>query len=245
MTELTKLQRFTVERLERRMIQGAPYNPRVILPHERQRLEKLVRKLGLLGPVTVNKLSGYTLVGGHQRLAVLDAYEKSDDYLLDVAVVELTPEQEREANVGLNNPNAQGSFDMDKLEALFKSADVKLDHDLAGFSRTDMSNMFGASFFGAFEEAAKAQATAVGQAMAEVEAMMPPKQGAEPSPHDVAKERRKAMKAEIRAQNQQGVFLAFYFNSLEDAVRVNRWLGVDDPEKRDVDGELLLAKVPA
>ena len=86
-----------------------------------------------------NEVTG-NLVGGHQRIALLDDLEDSQDYLLDVDVVQLTPEREREVLVFLNNPTAQGDYDLTRLATLLK--DDKFDKKLAGFDRLDLEVVY-------------------------------------------------------------------------------------------------------
>ena len=66
----------------------------------------------------------------------MDALEGSDDYYLDVAVVDLSDKQEREQNVFLNNIAAQGSWNLELLGEMFRSDD--LDLDATGFDPTDL-----------------------------------------------------------------------------------------------------------
>ena len=70
-----------------------------------------------------NRRTG-NLVGGHQRLAIIDDLEGTQDYLLDVAVVDVDDRAERELNIFLNNPSAQGSYDLAQLESLLADVDI-------------------------------------------------------------------------------------------------------------------------
>lgn len=118
---------------------GAKYNPRTLSEEAKKKLQRSLRDFGLLEPVIWNKTTGL-LVGGHQRLAALDALEGTDDYLLEVAAVELTEKQEREANVALNNPALQGEYDHDLLAELLKTPE--LDLAATGFDLADVQVMF-------------------------------------------------------------------------------------------------------
>lgn len=64
-----------------------------------------------------NRRTG-NLVGGHQRIAILDELEKSQDYCLTLAVIDVDEKKERELNVFLNNVNAMGEWDTAALEKL-------------------------------------------------------------------------------------------------------------------------------
>ena len=75
--------------MARSLLRAAPYNPRKIHPESQRRLKKALTRLGMLAPVTWNRRSG-NLVGGHQRLKLLDELaDGATDYELTVAVVDL------------------------------------------------------------------------------------------------------------------------------------------------------------
>lgn len=115
-----RAQAWQTETWTRGKISGAAYNPRYIDPSSRRRLREGIQDFGLLGPITVNRRSG-NIVGGHQRLDALDQLDNSGgNYTLEVAVVDLDPEQEKEANIFLNNPNNQGQFDFSKLQQMYE-----------------------------------------------------------------------------------------------------------------------------
>lgn len=133
--EVSKYQSFTMARVCRTQIKGAEYNPRVIDEESRTRLRNSLKKLGLAQPLIWNKRTG-VLVGGHQRLSILDDLEDSGDFYLDVAVVDLSPEEERSLNLVLNNPSVGGQFDFDKVVEMLKVDGV--DPYLAGFTPIDL-----------------------------------------------------------------------------------------------------------
>lgn len=128
-----------MRRMRREELQGAPYNPRTITPQAKRALRANLETVGLLGPVVWNERTGL-VVGGHQRLASLDALEGRSDYLLDVSVVSLDEKAEREQNVFLNNANTQGTWDLDALGALLKGDDF--DIAASGFTPDDVYQMF-------------------------------------------------------------------------------------------------------
>ena len=135
-----KLEAFKSETIDRRLIKGAPYNPRYITKQAKQKLRRALRKVGLISPVTWNRRTG-TLVSGHQRIAALDAVHGSDEYSLTVAVVDMSEAEERAANLLLNNPEAQGEWDMDKLASMLK--DANLDMESAGMGSADIFKIVG------------------------------------------------------------------------------------------------------
>lgn len=104
-----------------------------------------MKRLGLLAPPTWNARTG-NIVGGHQRVAVLDSLKGTKDYRLRVAKVDLDDAKEREANLLLNNGLAQGGWDFEKLEDVFRTPGLDLDG--TGFDTADVYRLFGDSPFG-------------------------------------------------------------------------------------------------
>lgn len=140
-TKRTKYQKFAVERLHRKQLVNAPYNPRKPLhPELAQRLRDNLSNVGLLEPLIWNRKTGF-LVGGHQRLAALDVLTGHGEYMLDVSVVELDAEVEETQNVFLNNPAVQGDWDISALAELFKQPGFSFEG--AGFAQVDVLDIFG------------------------------------------------------------------------------------------------------
>ena len=137
---LHELQKFQLETIDRRSIKGADYNPRYITEQAKKKLRAALKKVGLIAPVTWNAKTG-TLVGGHQRLAALDALHGSPEYSLTVARVDMTSGQEKAANLLLNNPEAQGEWDMSKLGLML--SDKELDLEAAGMGSSDVFKIIG------------------------------------------------------------------------------------------------------
>lgn len=138
---LTQWEGFVCEVKRRSELKAAPYNPRRITDAAREKLRKGIKKLKLLGPVQWNKRTG-NVVGGHQRLRILDKLENRPDYLLTVAVNDLDDKEEKEANLLLNNWTAQGEFD----DELIKEILPGLDLDATGFDDGDIMRMLGTQF---------------------------------------------------------------------------------------------------
>ena len=131
-------------RILRSQIHGAEYNPRTISEAGKRRLKGGMKKLHLLQPLVWNLRTG-TLVGGHQRLAILDHNAGgAKDYYLTVAQVDLSETEEIAANLLLNNEEAGGDVDIAKLRAVF-DRHPNLDLDSAGYERVDVLRLFGAS----------------------------------------------------------------------------------------------------
>lgn len=136
----TKFQKFEAVEIHRSQLLNAPYNPRLISEKAKKKLRAGMNKHGLIAAPTWNRRTG-NIVGGHRRMEVLDALEGHSDYTLTVDVVDMTDEQEKEANVLLNNDSAQGDYDLEKLEALFSDKSLSLEG--MGFDVGDAYRMFG------------------------------------------------------------------------------------------------------
>jgi ParB-like chromosome segregation protein Spo0J len=142
----SSFERFEVIEIERKEIKNAPYNPRVITPGARKRLQAGIKKLGLLGPITWNKRTG-NIVSGHQRLKILDQItprdERNEDggYNVTVAAVDLNDIQEREANLLMNNDAAQGQFEVAKVGEMLKFPGLALAG--TGWESSDLMRLLG------------------------------------------------------------------------------------------------------
>jgi len=84
----------------------APYNPRSISPDALDGLRHSVERFGLVEPIVWNQQTG-RVVGGHQRLKVLQSMGETET---QVVVVDLTEVEEKALNVALNNPAIAGDF---------------------------------------------------------------------------------------------------------------------------------------
>lgn len=116
--------RYTVEEMAREALLSAPYNPRRINEKARKRLRKVLGKHGLVAPITWNKRTG-NIVGGHQRIASLDAIHGNPNYTIQVAVIDVDDKTEKEINLALNNNEAQGEFDLELQAALMREVDLE------------------------------------------------------------------------------------------------------------------------
>ena len=135
--------------LNRSAIHFADYNPRKLSDESRKTLKRGIKKFGLVGGIVVNKRTGLTVVSGHQRLSVMDELQKfpDNDYRIRVDVIDVDEKQEKELNILMNNPNAQGSWDYDALARLVPDIDYKD----AGLTDADL-NMIGCDFLLQTEE---------------------------------------------------------------------------------------------
>lgn len=159
----------TVE-LKRSQIHFAEYNPRTISEEGKKALRRSIRKYGVVGGIVVNKQTGYTLVGGHQKVTVLDEFNKynpethENDYILRVELIDVDLKTEKSLNVTLNNPNVGGDWDDDKMRELIPDIDWKD----AGLTDADL-NMFGVDYL-LKTEAENDIANAIDDMMAETNA---------------------------------------------------------------------------
>jgi hypothetical protein len=138
------LENYEVVEMNRTELKGAPYNPRVLGDHEAKKLKAALKRHGLVAPITWNKRTG-NVVGGHQRLKMLDSLMKSSSYTLHVAVVDVDMPREKELNLLLNNQQAMGSFDLAALKDMLDDKEVTLEG--AGFDVADVIHMFGDTAF--------------------------------------------------------------------------------------------------
>lgn len=137
----------------RSQIHPAEYNPRRIDEQARKKLKKGVKTFGVVGGIVINKQTGYTIVGGHQKIDILDEINKynaethKNDYKLRVELVDLDLTREKELNVLLNNASVTGDWDYDKLRQIVPDIDYKN----AGLTEADLS-MIGMDFIFKTEE---------------------------------------------------------------------------------------------
>ncbi len=83
-------------------------NPRIISDLAFSALTRSIERFGCVEPVIVNVRDGRnTIVGGHQRIAVLKRAGVKD---VICVTVDLDDEGEKILNITLNNPHAQGEF---------------------------------------------------------------------------------------------------------------------------------------
>ena len=147
MQDLSKYIRSESVTLNRSDIKFADYNPRTISEENLKTLRRGIRKYGLVGGIVVNKRTGNTLVQGHQRITVMDDLQKynpethENDYSIRCELIDYDEKMEKELVILLNNPNAQGQWDYERLRAIVPEIDYKD----AGLTDADLS-MIGVDF---------------------------------------------------------------------------------------------------
>lgn len=139
--------------LKRSQIKPASYNPRTISDEGKKALKRSIKLYGVVGGIVVNQATGYTIVGGHQKVAVLDELNKYDksthenDYMLRVELINVDEKTEKQLNVTLNNPNVGGNWDFDALARIVPDINWKD----AGLTDADL-NMIGVDYLLQTEE---------------------------------------------------------------------------------------------
>lgn len=124
-------------------IKLSEYNPRTITDEGRRQLKRSIKKYGVVGGIIVNKQTGNTVVGGHQKVKILDELNKfpDNDYRLKVEVIDVDLKTEKQLNIVLNNPNVGGQWDFDALARIIPDIDYKD----AGLTEADL-NLIGCDY---------------------------------------------------------------------------------------------------
>lgn len=125
--------------IKRSQITLADYNPRKISESAKKKLKANIKRLGVMGGIVWNETTK-NLVGGHQKVKILDELHgyvpetNKNDYALVVEKVKLSPKEEKEQNLFLNNKSAQGETDNDLLALIISD----IDYTLAGLDEFDL-----------------------------------------------------------------------------------------------------------
>jgi hypothetical protein len=137
--ELTRYASFTFAQVDRSRVKNAPYNPRTIDRDARARLLKELKTHGLVEPIVWNLRTG-NLVGGHQRLSILDDLHAGAEYAVPASVIDVDEKEEKRKNVALNSPDMQGRYDSEMFNAL--ATDLRqLDPDFDVVGELGLSEM--------------------------------------------------------------------------------------------------------
>lgn len=147
------LEAYEVIEIHRSELKGAPYNPRQLNDKQKRKLKAGLKRHGLVSPPTWNKRSGF-IVGGHQRIAIMDDLMGTHDYKMRVAAIDVDSGREKELNLLLNNSMAQGQWDVAMLDEILK--DSEIDISGTGFEVSDVYQLLGTAPFETRSEDAKA-----------------------------------------------------------------------------------------
>jgi len=134
-------EKYEVVEVQRSDLKNAPYNPRALSDRARKKLKANIARVGLLEPPVWNATTG-NIVSGHQRVSILDALNRKKDYKIRVARVELDEKTEIEQNIFFNNPEAQGEYELERLEEIMRE---KIEIENTGFDTADIMNLLGES----------------------------------------------------------------------------------------------------
>lgn len=241
LAELSKYLRSESMVLNRSQIHFADYNPRTIDEEHFKTLKRGIKKYGMVGGIVINKQTGYTVVQGHQRIQAMDELQKYDpvthdgDYSFRCEVVDVDEKTERDLVILLNNPNAQGKWDYERLRGLVNQDNYK---DV-GFTDADLS-MIGVDFVmptvGDPNTAAEIsqmilpdllQTAVVPASSAAPSAPVPA--GDSPAEYEAKKQHMKDVKAQVQAAavkkaNDNDAFLMLSFDNAENLSNFLAWL---------------------
>lgn len=136
MTKKKLKQSETIEIL-RSQINLNPYNPKRHSDKKVKEQKQNLQRIGYLGGITWNKMSG-NLIDGHRRVKALDMYYCYDgtpetDYTIKVEAVELNATQEKEQMTYMALGNTKADF------ALIAEYLPEIDYTLAGIDEHDLS----------------------------------------------------------------------------------------------------------
>ena len=129
---------FKIEWIATDKIKPAVYNPRKDLQPgdlEYIKIQKSLNEFGLVDPLVVNK--DMTLIGGHQRLKVLQdaGFDK-----VPCSLVDLDKTKEKSLNIALNK--ITGMWDFPKLSELLIELDTgDFDMETIGFSADELESL--------------------------------------------------------------------------------------------------------
>jgi hypothetical protein len=204
-------EKYEIVEINRQQIKNAPYNPRVISDTAKRKLKENIKTVGLLAPITWNQRTG-NIVSGHQRMGILDTLEGTYNYTLKVCRVDLDEKTEKEQNIFMNNPEAQGDYEIESLEKLLKMDGLNVEG--TGFDLADVYKMFG-------------EQSMNNDAAAEMSEQL----------HSMRESFDKIKKTSIDKNNPH-FYLVVIFGDYESRLAFTERLGLDD--NRYVDGRRLL-----
>lgn len=228
--------------LKRSQIKPASYNPRTISDEGKKALKRSIKLYGVVGGIVVNQATGYTIVGGHQKVAVLDELNKYDkssyenDYMLRVELINVDEKTEKQLNITLNNPNVGGQWDFDALAQIVPDIDWKD----AGLTDADL-NMIGVDFLLQTEEE-NSLADALSDMMSPVTEQKEADKAAKQLERAEKVSHMKDVKQQVKENAQKQVedmeaYVMLSFDSYEAKAAFCERFGYD-PDKKFIKGEL-------
>lgn len=127
-----------IEKKNIKQLLRAEYNPRIALEpgdEEYELLNGSMETFGYVVPIIWNERTG-RIVGGHQRLTVLKAAGVKE---VQVSVVNLEEEQEKQLNIAMNK--IEGDWDNEMLRELLQELDELGVAEQTGFDRHSLDFM--------------------------------------------------------------------------------------------------------
>lgn len=125
-------------------LRPAPYNPRRISREALKQLARLLDEHGFVDPVIARR-EDRLVIGGHQRVRANALRNRPDDLIPAVFLEGISDARTKALNVALNNPKAQGEFDLPRLGELLDELagqEVRLP-DLTGFDGQQIADLVG------------------------------------------------------------------------------------------------------
>jgi ParB-like chromosome segregation protein Spo0J len=134
-----KGRRMAFEMMSPKRCKPNPDNPRRIDDDNRERLKAGITQLGWVDPIIL-RAESRVILGGHQRHDI--AMELKFPKVPVVLVYGLSDSEAEAVTIILNNPAAQGEWDLDKLTAsLGRLRDQEFPLELTGFDRAAADKM--------------------------------------------------------------------------------------------------------
>jgi hypothetical protein len=189
------------------------------------RLERSLDKYGCIEPILVQRSTGHVL-SGHQRLAWMDKEADGGDYEVLVSFVDLGDKEAEALMVHLNNPAAQGDWDLPRLELLLLDLDDLLPD--TSFDHLSLELLFPET--PEFGKLFNDTPDALEKAVADIQ-----------ETKRVSSDSRKKANEQARAKNDPEYYLVVVFDSVEKKRGFCREIGVPENE-RYISGKRLLSR---
>lgn len=103
-------------------LRPAKHNPRTCSPKALKALARLLDEHGFVDPVVARR-ADKLLIAGHQRLKANTLRRKPDRRVPVVFLSDISDDRAKALNIALNNPEAQGRYDSEKLAELLGELD--------------------------------------------------------------------------------------------------------------------------
>ena len=107
----------------------AEFLRREIDENAKKTLKRGLKDFGLLGGIIVNIQTGYTIVSGHQKIALLDdmAHYPENDYPVKVELIDVDQKTEIEINFFMNNNLHAFYEEVEQIMADMKAAGAEVE----------------------------------------------------------------------------------------------------------------------